>query len=451
MLQQFPLPARNSNRHLVIDLRIDVHQGGWILIRILGSATVFSLENSGAYCNHTLWCKNTTIVISVVFLQGKSVLMAQAKKVHLLWCHPASKLLKSQLTFFNGQRDLHMYQQKFCLKIQSSNCAASCASINSCIYCASLWYLRFHFLSSLEGKLLISPCDWALYLCMGIDTMLLIKSSIRVIRKLSWPQRCKSRRQTCGGLEPVLERYPPLSPPGVATALATAVVSKPQASSSRFSPSSADALQYPPQRSLNRILSELADPLPPLLPLSELLSELHRPLLLAADFFPVHNTELSAMVDCVFDIKWHCSSLWPSLQLCSCFRNCEARFSCRPPEVTCSAMALCDPGIAFAALSFLEIFVARLLSVDQIEFETVSRNSRNLSNELLTGTIYLCNSVKSLESLLCINASLFERQTVTHCLRIESMHENIDNDFLKNKSPRSVIICLQSYKLWNSF
>ncbi len=451
MLQQFPLPARNSNRHLVIDLRIDVHQGGWILIRILGSATVFSLENSGAYCNHTLWCKNTTIVISVVFLQGKSVLMAQAKKVHLLWCHPASKLLKSQLTFFNGQRDLHMYQQKFCLKIQSSNCAASCASINSCIYCASLWYLRFHFLSSLEGKLLISPCDWALYLCMGIDTMLLIKSSIRVIRKLSWPQRCKSRRQTCGGLEPVLERYPPLSPPGVATALATAVVSKPQASSSRFSPSSADALQYPPQRSLNRILSELADPLPPLLPLSELLSELHRPLLLAADFFPVHNTELSAMVDCVVDIKWHCSSLWPSLQLRSCFRNCEARFCCRPPEVTCSAMALCDPGIAFAALSFLEIFAARLLSVDQIEFETVSRNSRNLSNELLTGTIYLCNSVKSLESLLCINASLFERQTVTHCLRIESMHENIDNDFLKNKSPRSVIICLQSYKLWNSF
>jgi hypothetical protein len=71
---------------------------------------------------------------------------------------------------------------------------------------------------------------------------------------------------------------------------------------------------------LNRILSELADPLPPLLPLSELLSELHRPLLLAADFFPVHNTELSAMVDCVFDIKWHCSSLWPSLQLRSCFR-----------------------------------------------------------------------------------------------------------------------------------
>ncbi len=63
-------------------------------------------------------------------------------------------------------------------------------------------------------------------------------------------------------------------------------------------------------------------------------------------------------------------------------------------------MALCDPGIAFAALSFLEIFVARLLSVDQIEFETVSRNSRNLSNDLLAGTIYLCNSVKSLESLL---------------------------------------------------
>jgi hypothetical protein len=74
--------------------------------------------------------------------------------------------------------------------------------------------------------------------------------------------------------------------------------------------------------------------------------------------------------------------------------------------------------------------------------------SRNLSNELLVGTIYLCNSVKSLELLLCINASLFERQTVTYCLRIESMHENIHNDFfLKNQSPRSVIICLQSYKL----
>jgi hypothetical protein len=37
-------------------------------------------------------------------------------------------------------------------------------------------------------------------------------------------------------------------------------------------------------------------------------------------------------------------------------------------------MALCDPGIAFAALSFLEIFAARLCAVDQIEFETVSRN-----------------------------------------------------------------------------
>jgi hypothetical protein len=80
--------------------------------------------------------------------------------------------------------------------------------------------------------------------------------------------------------------------------------------------------------------------------------------------------------------------------------------------------------------------------------------SRKLSNKLLAGTIYLCNSVKSLKLLLCINASLFERQTVTHCLRIESMHENIHNDFfLKNQCPRSMIICLKAtnYEILSKF
>jgi hypothetical protein len=51
-------------------------------------------------------------------------------------------------------------------------------------------------------------------------------------------------------------------------------------------------------------------------------------------------------------------------------------------------MALCDPGIAFAALSFLEIFAARLCAVDQIEFETVSRNFAK-SEQLASGWNYL--------------------------------------------------------------
>ncbi len=247
----------------------------------------------------------------------------------------------------------------------------------------------------------------------------------------------------------MLERCPPLSPPGVATALATAVVSKPQTSSSRFSPSSADALQYPPQRSLNRILLDLADPLPPLLPLSELLSELHRPLLLAAAFFQftirsslrwstayltsngtvVLYDHLCSCALAVFRIVKHDSLVarrkFPAQQWRSAIRGSHSR----PSRFWKSLLQ----GSALWIRSNLRPSLV---------------TSRNLSNDLLAGTIYLCNSVKSLELLLCINASLFERQTVTHCLRIESLHENIHNDFfLKNQSPRPVIICLQSYKL----
>lgn len=178
MLQQFLLPARNSNRHLVIDLRIDVHQGGWILIRILGSATVVSLENSGAYCNHTLWCKNTTIVRYLLcFLQGKSLLMAQAKKVHLLWCHPASKLLKSQLTFFNGQRDLHMYQQNSAWKfshqtvlhlvppsipVDTVQVCDLCGSIFSVLLKANCIYLHVTELCTCAWELI--RCYWSNHL-----------------------------------------------------------------------------------------------------------------------------------------------------------------------------------------------------------------------------------------------------------------------------------------------
>ncbi len=198
----------------------------------------------------------------------------------------------------------------------------------------------------------------------------------------------------------MLERYLPLSPPGVATALATAVVSKPQASSSRFSPSSADALQYPPQRSLNRILLELADALPPLLPLSELLSELHRPLLLAAAFFQftirsslrwstaylISNGTVvlyDHLCSCalVFGIVKHDSPVarrkFPDLQWRSAIRGSHLR----PSRFWKSLLQ----GSALWIRSNLRPSLV---------------TSRNLSNELLAGTIYLCNSVRSLELLL---------------------------------------------------